>query len=301
MVVHNTVPGTAALLRTMLTKQSRGLLKQSLVVLLSFFLFKVTKQQVTRLPPYSYSWTIYSLWEGCRSSKHVDQTKVPGTVTRVYENATYSLFNEYKSVYNSVYNCSRMVSDELSRDCNLIHIVVHNTVPGTDAFLGNVLTKQSRGPLPKFTRMLHTVPKTVILFIWWRTTHSLGLLPFFKPYWTNSPGDRYQGLREFHIQSPRLLHYSYGGNTQSLRWLLSFKLSGPNNIPQDCSHIHTVVHYTVPATAAVVWIIVPKQQSPSLVNMFRRRVSVPGTVLCNILCIMLQSCDNTSLTTPEQL
>ena len=90
MVVHNTVPGTAALLRTMLTKQSRGPLKQSLVV---------------------------------------------GIVTRVYENATYSLFNEYKSVYNSGYNCSRLVSDVLSRDCNLINILVHNTVPGTDAFL----------------------------------------------------------------------------------------------------------------------------------------------------------------------
>ena len=192
-----------------------------------------------------------------------------------------------------------------SPDCHHIHIVEQHTVSGKAAVLRSMLTKQkSQGPLLGFTRMLHTVSKTVILFIWWRTTHSLGLLPFFKPYWPNSPGDRYQGLREFHIQSPRLLHYSYGGNTQSLRWLLSFKLSGPNNIPQDCSHIHTVVHYTVPATAAVVWIIVPKQQSQSLVNMFRRRVSVPGTVLCNILCIiciMLQSCDNTSLTTPEQL
>ena len=147
--------------------------------------------------------------------------------------------------------------------------------------------------------MLNTVPKTAILFIWWCTAHSLGLLPFFKPYWPNSPGHRYQGLREFHIQSPRLWHYSYGGNTQSLRWLLSFTLSGPNNIPQDCSHIYPVVHHTFPGTAAVVWIIVPKQQSPSLVNMLRRRASVPGTVLCNILCIRLQSCDNTSLTTPN--
>ena len=88
--------------------------------------------------------------------------------------------------------------------CNLIHIVVHNTVPGIDALLGNMLTEQSRGPLPRFTRMLHTVPKTVILFIWWCTTQSLGLLPFFKPYWPNSPGDLYQCLREFHIQSQRL-------------------------------------------------------------------------------------------------
>ena len=74
--------------------------------------------------PYSYSWTTYSLWQCCRSSKHVDQTKVPGTVTRVYENATYSL-----------------------QDCKLIHMVVHNTIPGTAALLRTMLTKQSRGPL----------------------------------------------------------------------------------------------------------------------------------------------------------
>ena len=37
------------------------------------------------------------------------------------------VFNKYKSVYNSGYNCSRLVSDVLSQECNLIHKVLHNS------------------------------------------------------------------------------------------------------------------------------------------------------------------------------
>ena len=100
------------------------------------------QQQAPRLPPYSYRCTSYTLWDCCRSSKHVDQTTVPGTVTKVYENATRS-----------------------PQDCNLIHALAHNTVPGTAAVLRTTLTKQYRGPLPGFTRMLHAVPKSVTIFI----------------------------------------------------------------------------------------------------------------------------------------
>ena len=259
MVVHNTVPGTATRLQTILTKQSLRLLLSfelsgpnnipqdcshihtvvhNTVPGTAFVLWTtVTKQQAPRLWPYSCSCTTYSLslWDCCSSSNHFDQTKVPGTVTRVYENATYSP-QDCKLIHMVVHNTApgtaallRTMPTKQSRgplkqslvillssfdskwpnsrspDCHHIHIIEQHTVSGKAAVLRSMLTKpKSQGPLLGFTRMLHTVHKTVSLFIWWCTTQSLGLLPFFKPYWPNSPGDRYQGLREFHIQSPRL-------------------------------------------------------------------------------------------------
>ena len=74
-----------------------------------------------------------------------------------------------------------------------------------------------------------TNPKTVTIFIWLYNIQSLGLLPFFEPYWPISPGDCYRGLRECYIQSPRL--------------------------------IHMVVHSIVPGAAAVVPISGNKNQS----------------------------------------
>ena len=145
-------------------------------------------------------------------------------------------------------------------DCCL---VPHNTVPGTDALLGNMLTKQSRWSLPRFTRMLHTVPKTVILFIWWCTTQSLGLLPVFKPYWPNSLWDcccrsNYRHQTTFPKTVAIPIRWC---TTQSLGLLSYFEPKWPNNIPQDCNHIHTVVHNTVPGTAFVLWTTVTKQQA----------------------------------------
>ena len=215
MVVHNTVPVTAALLRTMLTKQSRGPLKQSLVVLLSSFDSKwpnnrspdchhihivkqrtvsgkaavlrsmLTKQKsqgpllgftrmlhtvcsmsikvfitvfiivrVWSVMCYHETVTLFILWCTTQSQGLMPflETCWPnslGTITKVYMNATHS-----------------------TEDCNLIHMVVHYTFPGTAALLQTILTKQSRGPLPGFARIPHTVPKTVTLFIWWQHTVS---------------------------------------------------------------------------------------------------------------------------------
>ena len=203
------------------TKQSQRTVKTVPGDTAVVFWFKVTKQQVTRLPPYTYSWTTYSLWQCCRSSKHVDQTKVPGTVTRVYENATYSLQDcklIHMVVHNTVPGTAALLRTMLTKqsgrplkqslvvllssfdskwpnnrspDCHHIHIVEQHTVSGNAAVLRSMLTRQkSQGPLLGFTRMLHTVYKTVSLFIWWCTTQYLGLLPFFEPCWPNSPGDR---------------------------------------------------------------------------------------------------------------
>ena len=96
------------------------------------------RQQCQRLccaPPYEYGckqpWGLlsgpaqHSPRDWCPSWKHVDQS-VPVIVTKVYQNATYS-----------------------PEDCNLIHMVVHNTVPGTAALLRTMLTKQSRRPLKR--------------------------------------------------------------------------------------------------------------------------------------------------------
>ena len=213
-MVHNTVPGTAVVLWT-----------------------TVTKQQAPRLWPYSCCCTTYSLslWDCCRSSNHFDQTKVPGTVTRVYENATYSPQDcklIHRVVHITVSGTAALLRTMLTKqsrgplkqslvvllssfeskwpknrlpDCHHIHIVVHHTLSGTAAVLRSMLTKQqSQGPLPEFMRMQHAVPKTVTLFMCWRTTQSLGLLPFFEPHWPNSTGDQYPGLQECYMQSPRL-------------------------------------------------------------------------------------------------
>ena len=82
-------------------------------------------------------------------------------------------------------------------------MVVHNTVPGI-ALLRTILTKQSRKLLPGYTRMLHTVPKVVTLFIWWRTAQSLWLLLSFE---LAGPDNSPQGC---------LQPYSYGGAQHSL-------------------------------------------------------------------------------------
>ena len=286
VLAPNTVPGTAAALRTIFDQTVPGTVKTVPGDTAVVFWFKVNKQQVTRLPPYSYNWTTYSLCEGCCSSKHVDQTKVPGTVTRVYENATYS-----------------------PQDCKFIYTVVHNTVPGTAALLRTMLTKQSRGPLKQSLVVLlssfeskwpnnrspdchhihkveqHTVPgkaavlrsmltkqksqgpllfitvfiivrvwsvmcyhETATLFTLWCTTQSQGLMPFLKNVDRTVPGT---------------ITKVYENATHS---------------PEDCNLIHMVVHNTFPGTAALLETILTKQSRGPLPRFARIPHTVPKTV-----------------------
>ena len=221
MVVHNTVPGTATLLRTMPTKQSQTPLKQSLVILLSSF---ESKWPNNRLPDcHHIHIVVHHTLSGTAAILRSMLTKqqsqgplpefmrmqhaVPKTVTLfMCWHPTQSLgllpfFEPYSTKQSRGLLKQSLVillssfdskwPNNRSPDCHHIHIVEQHTVSGKAAVHRSMLTKQkSQGPLLGLTRMLHTVHKTVSFFIWWCTTQSLGLLPFFEPCWSNSPGDR---------------------------------------------------------------------------------------------------------------
>ena len=141
-MVHITVSGTAALLRTMLTKQSRGPLKEALVVLMSSFELKWPNN---RLPD-------------CHHIHIVVHHTLSGTAA-----VLRSMLTKQQS-QGPLPEFMRM-QHAVPKTVTLFMCRRTTQSLGLLPFFEPYSTKQYRGPLPGFTRMLHAVPKTVTLFI----------------------------------------------------------------------------------------------------------------------------------------
>ena len=116
--------------------------------------------QSPRLWPYSCVGTQHSPWDCCRSSNHIDQT-VPGTITRVYKNAT----------------CS-------PQECNHIHMWIWRQSGGL--LFGHFDSKDDSSPrdcVVHHRMNMVTVLGTVVLSLWFKLrqqSHRLGCAPPYE-------------------------------------------------------------------------------------------------------------------------